>query len=272
MLISSSLRGAAPIQRALLAGDIHFGVSVQTLHPDKIDHGIVLAQTPRPGYTPIHTNVEHSCPELYRELGASGARMLVDVIRQGLFVHPHEHQICHQPESGSLRSAPKITTKDTEVDWENWSAADISRRLLVLGSLSDETTYAHCDPNNEKKRVKIRRLLLTRCEAVENRFEPGVPVLLSAKSDAGVRDLPVGELTKGGIDPARFSETRADKNHGTREELLVVPTKEGLMWLRECTVAGEEPSKGIAKLARLWKKKHGEPFLWEDCIRQSNSS
>jgi methionyl-tRNA formyltransferase len=43
------LRGAAPIEHAILSGRNYTGVSVQTLHPLHFDHGVVLAQTPAPG-------------------------------------------------------------------------------------------------------------------------------------------------------------------------------------------------------------------------------
>ncbi|KOH00832.1 methionyl-tRNA formyltransferase, partial [Saccharomyces eubayanus] len=38
-------KGSAPIQRALLEGDLCTGVTVQTLHPDRFDHGAIVAQT-----------------------------------------------------------------------------------------------------------------------------------------------------------------------------------------------------------------------------------
>ena len=142
------LRGAAPIMRALLNRRTHTGVSLQTMHPSKFDHGIVLDQTPLPG---IPVPGDATPDSLVHALGPIGADMLSRGIDEGLFLPPL-NSVAVEPKS-DVQLAPKITPSDRRIQWEAWSADEILIRDRALGSLWDLETYQACLPGSDAKRV-----------------------------------------------------------------------------------------------------------------------
>jgi len=109
------------------------GVSLQTLHPTKFDHGMVLAQTAYPGIEHKSTTV----PELAALLAPLGADMLVQGIKDRVYIPPCPEiaRPLSTEESGSPRLAPKVTSDDRHVQWQAWSAEEIMRRHRVIGPL-----------------------------------------------------------------------------------------------------------------------------------------
>lgn len=73
-------RGASPLQYAIMNRDAFTGVSVQTLHPTKFDHGEVLWRS-QP-YSLEHKRV--TLPELSHDLSLLGAQGLCEVIENHL--------------------------------------------------------------------------------------------------------------------------------------------------------------------------------------------
>ena len=109
------------------------GVSLQTLHPTKFDHGTVLAQTPYPGIEHGLTTVS----ELETLLAPLGADMLARGIKDRIYIPPYPDvaQPLSAEESESLRLAPKITSNDRHIRWQAWGAEEIMRRHRVIGPL-----------------------------------------------------------------------------------------------------------------------------------------
>lgn len=109
------------------------GVSLQTLHPTKFDHGKVLAQTPYPGIEHDSTTV----PELEALLAPLGAEMLVQGIKDRIYIPPYPDiaQPLSTEESERPRFAPKITSDDRHIQWQAWNAQEIMRRHRVIGPL-----------------------------------------------------------------------------------------------------------------------------------------
>lgn len=106
---------------------------MQTLHPKHFDQGIILAQTPYPGF-------EHGCrtvPELLTLMSSKGAEMLVHSISHRLYLQSAKSSDTSQndPTAETGRAAPKITTKDKFIDWNTWTAEVIIRRHLAIGPL-----------------------------------------------------------------------------------------------------------------------------------------
>ena len=126
------------------------GVSLQTLHPTKFDHGTVLAQTPYPGIRHESTTV----PELVALLAPMGAEMLVHGIRNGLFVPPLQDVALGRSgqEGDMLRPAPKIRSNDCHVLWHSWTAREIIRRHRVIGPLWN-LVICKAAGNTRKKRI-----------------------------------------------------------------------------------------------------------------------
>lgn len=96
-------RGAAPIQRAILAGDTETGVGIMRMEAG-LDTGPVLLE----GRTPIDRK---TAGELTDELAQIGARLIVDVLAD-LSAYPERHQ----PEDG-VTYARKIDKAETRIDW-----------------------------------------------------------------------------------------------------------------------------------------------------------
>ena len=103
------------------------------MHPNKFDHGLVICQTPAPGF-------QHHCDtvqDLVRLTAGEGARMLLKCIINGEFVSP-QHRVVLGKDDGAetpLHRAPKITPEDRHIDWDAWTADDIIRKHRIFGPL-----------------------------------------------------------------------------------------------------------------------------------------
>lgn len=144
-----SFRGPAPLHHTLVSGEKNIGISLQTLHPTKFDHGEILAQTEYPGF-------EHSCstvPQLLAVVAPKGAEMLLKGLRDRVYVPPTQHVGSPQVEGGGrpLRRAPKITSEDRRIDWKTWTADRIFRTHHVLGPLWNTTQTLRAGQIHEKR-------------------------------------------------------------------------------------------------------------------------
>ena len=110
-------RGAAPIHRAILAGDAETGVTIMQMEAG-LDTGPMLAtvRTPVAGKTG---------GELTAELAERGAALMVDVLAD-LPAHPP----VVQPEQG-VCYAHKIDKAETRIDWTR-PAAEIERQIRAF--------------------------------------------------------------------------------------------------------------------------------------------
>ena len=109
-------RGAAPVERAILAGDAVTGVCVMALE-EGLDTGPVYAREERP------IGDEETLEEIRSDLARIGTRMLVDLLATGL---PEP-----RPQEGEPTYAPKIEPEEHHLDWAR-PAADL-HRVIRLG-------------------------------------------------------------------------------------------------------------------------------------------
>ncbi len=107
-------RGAAPIQRAILAGDAETGVGIMRMEAG-LDTGPVLLE----GRTPIGRK---TAGELTEELAEIGARLIVQVL-----VDLPAFAERPQPEAG-VTYAKKIDKAETRIDWSQ-PAEQIERQV-----------------------------------------------------------------------------------------------------------------------------------------------
>jgi methionyl-tRNA formyltransferase len=124
-------RGAAPIQRAILAGDAETGVTIMQLDAG-LDTGPMLLERRRP----IHSH--DSASDLHDALAELGAAALAEAIegiaRGTLTARP-------QPAAGATY-APKIEKAEARLDW-NAGAIEIDRRVRAFNPWPiAETTFA----------------------------------------------------------------------------------------------------------------------------------
>jgi methionyl-tRNA formyltransferase len=111
-------RGAAPVERALLAGDDETGVCLMQLEAG-LDTGPVY----RRQRVPIRKSI--TATELRDELVSIGTTLLVDELRAGLGTP--------EPQTGGPTYAAKIRPEEMRIDWTR-SATEIDRLVRVGGA------------------------------------------------------------------------------------------------------------------------------------------
>lgn len=111
-------RGAAPVERALLAGDDETGVSLMQLEAG-LDTGPVY----RRAVVPIGSSI--TAAQLRAELVDIGSGLLVDELQVGLGVP--------DPQVGESTYAAKIRPEELQIDWTR-SAGKIDRLVRVGGA------------------------------------------------------------------------------------------------------------------------------------------
>jgi methionyl-tRNA formyltransferase len=111
-------RGAAPIQRAIMAGDDKSGVCIMQMEAG-LDTGPVLMR----GEVPISANT--TAQTLHDALAATGAALIVKTLQDLPALRPEK-----QSEDG-VTYAHMLTKEDGKIDWTH-SAAVIERQLRAL--------------------------------------------------------------------------------------------------------------------------------------------
>ena len=109
-------RGAAPLERAILAGDTRTGICLMALEPT-LDTGPIYSQTERE--IAPHETLE----ELRQRLAIDAADLLVAALKEGLREPT--------PQQGDPTWAKKITTEDRHLNWS--LTADHLNRIIRIG-------------------------------------------------------------------------------------------------------------------------------------------
>jgi methionyl-tRNA formyltransferase len=114
-------RGAAPVARAILAGDTVTGISIMRMEAG-LDTGPVYAARQ------VAIPERATTPSLTQTLAVAGAEELVRVLaaleRGGATATP-------QPEEG-VTMAPRLTREDGRLDWRTRTAAEVDRMVRAL--------------------------------------------------------------------------------------------------------------------------------------------
>jgi len=246
-----SFRGAAPLHHTLLAGKTQTGITLQTLHHEKFDRGLILDQTPLPGFDIPHPQI-CTVPELLELVSHKGAKMLVNGIRNRIFVPPVQtiQQGALDDESEPIH-ATKITPEDRHVQWEKWDREHIIRRNRVLGPLWNNAIVMNESAKEIDDLFQTKRVVLNSIQEIHknSQFEqfrllPGVPFTL------------------------------AKKNPENKENSLYVYSRDlKLLRLCEITVEGEQISDGFraAKKAQMFSNgtlhlRRGDFHLFHHCL------
>jgi methionyl-tRNA formyltransferase len=112
-------RGAAPVERAILAGDHETGVCLMRVEAG-LDTGPVYARR----VVPVDDEVD--LPTLQRELVEVGSALLVETLARGVAGLPTP-----RPQQGEPTIAAKVTNEDLHLHWED-SAVQLNR-VVRLG-------------------------------------------------------------------------------------------------------------------------------------------
>lgn len=165
-------RGAAPVARALMAGDAMTGVTIMKLDQG-LDTGPVLTAQA------IDIPREDDAGELTDRLAHVGARLLVDTLPRYL-----SSEIDPVPQTNEgVTYADKITSVDRPIDPEGHTAAAVAR---VRGLAPSPAATLVIDGEPHK---------IFKARSVEAHLEPGVWVAVSGKPYVGFRDGAVELVT-----------------------------------------------------------------------------
>ena len=179
-------RGAAPIQRAILAGDTGTGVTIMQMEAG-LDTGPMLAtvRTPIAGKT---------AGELTDELAQKGAQLMVGTLRD-LAIH-----IPVQQDDAEATHAPKIGKAEARLDWSQ-DAQQVERQVRAF------TPWPGAFFEHEGERVKVLA-----AEVAEGSGEPGTVLddaLTVACGTGALRLTRVQRAGKPAMDTADFQRGRA---------------------------------------------------------------
>jgi methionyl-tRNA formyltransferase len=171
-------RGAAPIQRALLAGDRETGITIMQMDAG-LDTGPMLSQH-RLAIAP-----QEDAGSLHDKLAALGAEAIVRALAelQAGRAHP-----VAQPVQG-VTYAQKIAAQDAEIDWAR-PCEEIERKLRALRPAPGART-----------RLRGESLKLWRADCSPRRGEPGTVLAVDAAGivvACGEGSMRVSELQRAG--------------------------------------------------------------------------
>jgi len=142
-------RGAAPIQRAILAGDAETGITIMQMDVG-LDTGDMLS------VHPVAIGEADSAASLHDKLAACGAAAIVSTLAELDAV-----TAVAQPEQG-VTYAHKLTKAEAEVDWTH-AAADIARAIRAYNPAPGAFT-----------RLEGEALKLWQAHAIDGAGQPGV--------------------------------------------------------------------------------------------------
>ena len=115
-------RGAAPIQRALLAGDKKTGITIMQME-EKLDSGNIILQKE------IEISEENTAQEIHDKLALMGGNLINNVLKE----LERNKKIKSVPQNEEKATyAKKIRPEETKIDW-NKSGIEILRQIKAIG-------------------------------------------------------------------------------------------------------------------------------------------
>ncbi|KIC21168.1 methionyl-tRNA formyltransferase [Leisingera sp. ANG-Vp] len=175
-------RGAAPIHRAIMAGDAETGVCIMQMEAG-LDTGPVLLR----GATAI--GPEETTAQLHDRLSDMGAALIVEALARLAELEPE-----NQPEDGVLY-AEKIDKAEAQIDWSQ-PAAEVDRKIRGLSPFPG----AWCEAEGQRVKLLASRL-------AEGQGVPGEVLddaLTVACGEGAVRLLRLQRAGKSAQDPDVF--------------------------------------------------------------------
>ncbi|WP_118858425.1 methionyl-tRNA formyltransferase [Sphingomonas mesophila] len=177
-------RGAAPVQRAIMAGDAETGVTIM-----QMEAGLDTGPMRHVGTLSIG---ENNAAQLTQRLGELGAKLMVEVLADLDLFPPRP-----QPEEG-VTYAAKIVKEEARIDWSR-TATELQRHVQALAPFPGAWFEA------SGERVK-----LLDCETIDGAGAPGEvigePLVIACGEDAlhcrtlqraGKGPLPVADFLRG---------------------------------------------------------------------------
>jgi methionyl-tRNA formyltransferase len=201
-------RGAAPIQRAIMAGDTETGIGLM-----RMEEGLDTGPVAREIRIPIRT--QDTSGDLTRILSALGGQLLTecwsDFAAGRLIFHP-------QPDK-SVTYARKVDKNETPIDW----TANAQSVLKHVHGLSPAPgAHAELEVDDAAERIKFLRV-----EIVDRRGPPGTILDELLTVACGERAIRAVEAQRAGRSPMSGAELmRGGKiNVGGRFKLFAMPLR-----------------------------------------------
>ena len=214
------------------------GVTLQSLDEKNFDHGIILAQTPPEGL-PIPLGNKCTYEALLSYLTPIAANMLVQGLKDRVFVTPLRQagwldikpsETTKMAKRTEITHAPKLSSADRRIKWEEEDAIQIERRYRALGRLWTEVLFG---PDTKKRIVFEDVEVVPKNEAIAQ----------LTKSEKGVHRgrLIVGEVQKRVI---RFMVTKAYDKLEPRffvvdGDAIIINCNHDALRVRKITVEGK---------------------------------
>ena len=184
-------RGAAPIQRAVMAGDRETGAAVM-----RMEQGLDTGPVAMTVSVPIGTDT--NAGELHDELARRGARLMARALSE---LEAGRLAFTPQPVEG-VTYAAKITNEETRLDWSR-SAAELHDHIRGLSPFPGAFTGAYLGRG-------LERLKVLRAALAEGAGSPGTrldrdgvvacgtgAVRLLVVQPAGRKPMPFGDFARG---------------------------------------------------------------------------
>ena len=168
-------RGAAPIQRAVLAGDKVSGATVMYMN-EKMDDGDIISQ--------IEVNIEENdtASILHDNLSREGSRLLVETLPK-IFNGTTERVLQNRDE---VTFAAKLKKSDGLIDWSK-SAQEVHNQIRGMNSWP--VCFVKCVINGKEQNLKIWNSLIADVFELSG-AEPGTVI---AFTDSGLPVVQTGD-------------------------------------------------------------------------------
>jgi methionyl-tRNA formyltransferase len=181
-------RGAAPIERAIMAGDAETGVMVMRME-EGLDTGPICLTS----QTPVEE--KETAGELRDRLASMGAEIMVSALNQ----IEHGKLDCKPQDAESVAYAAKIDKSETRIDWQK-PATELHNQIRGLSP----SPGAWCEFPRGSSRQRIKVL---RSEKAEGDGSPGTILSLDPLVIAcGAGALALIEVQRAGKKPVAAAE------------------------------------------------------------------
>ncbi|MEO0184806.1 MAG: methionyl-tRNA formyltransferase [candidate division WOR-3 bacterium] len=158
-------RGAAPIQRVIMAGERVTGITIFFMD-EKIDHGKIILRKE------IAIDKNDTYGSLSRRLALLGAEIIIDALRM---IESNDYKPIEQNES-EMTYAKKIQKEETFINWQD-STEKIHNLIRAL------------NPNpGARANFRNTELIIYEADLGDRKFEPGVFHIENRKLYVGTQD------------------------------------------------------------------------------------
>lgn len=148
-------RGAAPIHRAIQAGDTHTGISIMQMD-EGLDTGDVLLMQS------VDIGAHDTTPTVHDRLAELGGELIVQTLQLA-----HNGQLNPQAQQGEATYAHKISKEESQLDWQQ-SAAVLDRHIRALQPAPSTHTWVTDNRTQQTEQIKIRAACISEQPRPEN--------------------------------------------------------------------------------------------------------